>query len=290
MFHNIFQNIINFYINKKKSKIYYIFFSISKFFLKENFVVPFKNYRFYSSTKKKDLSRWMLKHLEEWDKDKISKIKNLIKKENASFIDCGCNYGAYSIPIAKKFPYMDIYAFDASKKIISRLIDNIDLNKIKNIKYFNIGIGEKNEKKYFNENINYYNNSGSFKFEKKKEINTNKVNIYSLDSLAKKKIIKLKKNVIIKLDIEGYEFFALKGMKEIIKKHKVIVFFEVSKMIIENNKNVVKHFDIFIKKNKLSLYNLNFKKKNITKVFQILNKTDSRYQTIDDYILANIKL
>ena len=166
----------------------------------------------------------------------------------------------------------------------------INLNKIKNIKYFNFGIGEKNEKKYFNDNINYYNNSGSFKFEKRKIINTNKVNIYSLDSLVKKKIIKLKKNVIIKLDIEGYEFFALKGMEEIIKKHKVIIFFEVSKIIIENNKNVVKNFDTFIKKNKLNLYNLNFKKKNITKVFQILSKTDNRYQTIDDYILANIKL
>ena len=30
-------------------------------------------------------------------------------------IDCGCNFGAYSIPIAKKFKKQKIYAFDASK-------------------------------------------------------------------------------------------------------------------------------------------------------------------------------
>jgi len=96
------------------------------------------------------------------------------EKYDGSFIDCGCNFGAYSIPIAKEFEDQNIYAFDASKKAIHNLEKNIDLNKLKNINYFNIGIGEKNTEMYFNEEINDLKNDGSFRFtenKSKKKIN-----------------------------------------------------------------------------------------------------------------------
>ena len=164
MLDDIFQNIINKYLSRKNKKIYYLYFSIFKFLTKSKFILNFKNYKFYASFSRKSLSRWMLKNLKPWDNENVEKVIYFIRKYNGSFVDCGCNFGAYSIPIAKKFKDQNIYAFDASKKAIHNLKQNIDLNKIKNINYFNIGIGDKNTEAYFNEDIDNLKNDGSFRF------------------------------------------------------------------------------------------------------------------------------
>ena len=288
MFDSIFQSIINKYINKKNKKIYYLYFSIFKFFSKSKFILNFKKYKFYSSFNNKNLSRWMLKNLVEWDKENVKKIIFFIKKYNGSFVDCGCNFGAYSIPIAKKFKNQNIYAFDASKKAIYSLRQNIILNKIKNINYFNIGIGDKKTEMHFNEEISELKNDGSYRFtkDKKKE----KIKIFKLDDIFKNKKIKLKKNIIIKIDLEGFDFLALKGLKSTLKKFKVLIFIEISKMLLGNSNNFFKEFALFVKKNKLNIYDLNLKDKNVDEVIKLLKSINSKNETIGDYIISNHKL
>lgn len=288
MFDSIFQNIINKYINKKNRKIYYLYFSIFKFLSGSKFILNFKKYKFYSSFDNKSLSRWMLKNLVEWDKENVKKIIFFMKKYNGSFVDCGCNFGAYSIPIAKKFKNQNIYAFDASKKAISSLRQNMFLNKIKNINYFNIGIGDKNTEMYFNEEISELKNDGSYRFtkDKKKE----KIKIFKLDDIFKNKKIKLKKNIIIKIDLEGFDFLAMKGLKSTLKKSKVIIFIEISKMLLDNSSDFFNEFALFVKKNKLNIYDLNLKNKSVKQIIKLLKSINTRYETIGDYIISNHKL
>lgn len=288
MFDSIFQNIINKYINKKNRKIYYLYFSIFKFLSVSKFILNFKKYKFYSSFDNKSLSRWMLKNLVEWDKENVKKIIFFMKKYNGSFVDCGCNFGAYSIPIAKKFKNQNIYAFDASKKAISSLRQNMFLNKIKNINYFNIGIGDKNTEMYFNEEISELKNDGSYRFtkDKKKE----KIKIFKLDDIFKNKKIKLKKNIIIKIDLEGFDFLAMKGLKSTLKKSKVLIFIEISKMLLDNSSDFFNEFALFVKKNKLNIYDLNLKNKSVKQIIKLLKSINTRYETIGDYIISNHKL
>ena len=288
MLDNIFQNIINKYLSKKNKKIYYLYFSIFKFLTKSKFILNFKNYKFYASSDKKSLSRWMLKNLKAWDSENIERIIFLIKKYNGSFVDCGCNYGAYSIPIAKEFEDQNIYAFDASKKAIHNLKQNIELNKIRNIRYFNIGIGDKNTEAYFNEDINDFKNDGSFRFTQNK--NKKKIKIYKLDDIFKNKKIFLKENVIIKLDLEGFDFLALKGLTETLNVSKVIIFIEISKMLLKNSEDFYNEFDLFVKNNKLNIYDLNLKNKNINEIINSINTIDINNETIGDYIISNHKL
>ena len=287
MLNNIFQLIINKYINKKNKIFYYFYFALFKNLIKSKLIISFKNYKFYASTQKKDLSRWMVKNLSQWDKKNIQKIVRLIKKYKSTFVDCGCNFGAYSIPIAKKFKKDIIYSIDASDIAIEDLKKNIELNKIKNIKYFNLGIGAKNTTKYFDDDINKYDNSGSYRFIKNKT--KKKIKLFKLDYLLEKKLIKLKKNVIIKMDLEGYDFLALKGMKKIFKKFNVIIFFEFSKILIKNSKNFHLEFINFIKKNKLNLYDLHFKRKKAKELVYLLKKIDNNNETIGDFIISNWK-
>ena len=288
MLDDIFQNIINEYLSRKNKKNYYLYFSIFKFLTKSKFILNFENYKFYASFSKKSLSRWMLKNLKPWDNENVEKVIYFIKKYNGSFVDCGCNFGAYSIPIAKEFKDQNIYAFDASKKAIYNLEQNIELNKIKNINYFNIGIGDKNTEAYFNENIDNLKNDGSFRFTQNK--NNEKINIYKLDDIFKNEKISLKENIIIKLDLEGFDFLALKGLSETIKKSKVIIFIEISKMLLENSENFSNEFDLFIKNNRLSIYDLNLKSKDVNQIIMSLNSSDKNKETIGDYIISNHKL
>jgi len=234
MLDNIFQNIINKYLFKKNKKIYYLYFSIFKFLTKSKFILNFENYKFYASFNKKSLSRWMLKNLKAWDSENVEKIIFFLKKYNGSFIDCGCNFGAYSIPIAKEFEDQNVYAFDASKKAIHKLKQNIDLNKITNITYFNIGIGDKNTEAYFNEEISDLKNDGSFRFTQDK--NNEKTKIYKLDDVFENDKISIKENIVIKLDLEGFDFLALKGLTKTLNRSKVIIFIEISKMLLGNSK------------------------------------------------------
>jgi FkbM family methyltransferase len=288
MLDNIFQNIINNYINKKNKKIYYLFFSIFKFLTKSNFILQFKDYKFYASFNKKSLSRWMLKNLKVWDSENIEKVIYFMEKYKGSFIDCGCNFGAYSIPIAKKFKNQNIYAFDASRKAIYNLKQNINLNKIKNINYFNIGVGDKNIKMYFNEDVNTLKNDGSFRFIKNKS--KKKIKVYKLDDFFKNEKIFLNKNIIIKIDLEGFDFLALKGLTNTIKKSKVIIFIEISKMLLDNTKNFSNEFYLFIKNNALNIYDLNLKNQKVDEIIKSLNSIDVKKETVGDYIISNHKL
>ena len=288
MLDDIFQNIINKYLSKKNKRNYYLYFSIFKFLTKSKFILNFENYKFYASFDKKSLNRWMLKNLKPWDKENVEKVIYFIKKYNGSFVDCGCNFGAYSIPIAKKFEDQNIYAFDASKKAINNLKQNINLNKIKNINYFNIGIGDKNIEAYFDEDIDNLKNDGSFRFTQNS--NNEKIKIYKLDDIFKNEKISLKENIIIKLDLEGFDFLALKGLSKTIQKSKVIIFIEISKMLLENSENFSNEFDLFIKNNRLNIYDLNLKSKNVNEIIMSLNASDKNKETIGDYIISNHKL
>ena len=288
MLDDIFQNIINKYLFKKNKKVYYLYFSIFKFLTKSKFILNFKNYKFYASFNKKSLSRWMLKNLKAWDSENVEKIIFFLKKYNGSFIDCGCNFGAYSIPIAKEFEDQNVYAFDASKKAIHKLKQNIDLNKITNITYFNIGIGDKNTEAYFNEEISDLKNDGSFRFTQDK--NNEKTKIYKLDDVFENDKISIKENIVIKLDLEGFDFLALKGLTKTLNKSKVIIFIEISKMLLENSKDFSNEFELFIKNNKLNIYDLNLKNKNVDEIIKSINAIDIDNETIGDYIISNHKL
>ena len=230
----------------------------------------------------------MLKNLKPWDSANVKKVIYFIKKYNGSFVDCGCNFGAYSIPIAKEFEDQNIYAFDASKKAIHTLEQNINLNRIKNINYFNIGIGDKNTEMYFNEDVNNLKNDGSFRFTQNK--NNKKINIYKLDYIFKNEKISLKENIIIKLDLEGFDFLALKGLTETIQKSKVIIFIEISKLLLENSENFSNEFNLFIKNNRLNIYDLDLKSKDANEIIMSLNKAETNKETIGDYIISNHKL
>jgi FkbM family methyltransferase len=280
----IFQNIINNFLIKKKYKLYKIIFILFKNLIKGPFILNFDNYKFFSSAKNKNLSRWMLKNLKPWDLDTVNLINNLLGNEKSLFVDCGVNYGAYSIPLSKKKTNTTIVCFDPSKKALSELKKNIKLNNSKNIKYYNCGVSDTVSKSFFSDDISNFKNSGEYSFIRLKS--SYRVATTTLDFFFKNFNLKTFKTIIIKLDIEGYEFNALIGMQKILFNYNVIVFLELSRMLLNKKNFNFKKFKIFLDINNLRILDLNL---NIINIKDILNKfsmLEKNKNTIGDYILV----
>jgi FkbM family methyltransferase len=241
-------------------------------------------FKFYAYPQKKELSRWMIRNLKIWDKEHIEIILNQIISDNTIFIDIGSNYGAYSIPIAKLKNKINVYCFDPSEKALNQLKDNIELNNIKNIKHFNIGIGEKKKSVYFDDEIQNYKNSGSYEINNKNL--GKKIEINSIDNLIESKEIFPKKNVIIKMDIEGYEFLAIQGLKQTISKYNVFIFFEFSKKLILNHDNLQILLKKFLEQNNLKLFNLKFDQIKIEELFDKIKYIPKGHEVLGNYVIS----
>ena len=241
-------------------------------------------YKFYAYPQKKELSRWMIKNLKIWDKSSVEMIINQIKNDNTTFIDIGSNYGAYSIPIAKLKNKINVYCFDPSEKALNQLEDNIKLNDIKNIKYFKVGVGEKNKTAFFNDEIKNYKNSGSYEISNK--YSGKEISIDSIDNLIENGEIIPKKKIILKMDVEGYEFLALQGLIKTIKRYDVFIFFEFSIKIVLNHDDLLTSFTKFLKENNLKIFNSEFYEVKIEDLFYEVKHLPKNIEVVGNYILS----
>jgi len=280
----MYEIILNFLIRNNFLYINKIIFKLFKFFLKKKIVLNFLKYKFYAYPQKKEISRWMIKNLEIWDKDSVEMIINQIKNDNTIFIDIGCNYGAYSIPIAKLKNKINVYCFDPSKKALNQLKDNILLNDIKNIKHFNLGVGEKHKTAFFNDDIKNYDNSGLYEISNK--YSGKKILINSIDNLIDDGEIIPKKKIIIKMDVEGYEFLVLQGMKKTIKKYDVFIFFEFSIKMVLNHDNLLISFTKFLRENNLKIFNSEFNEIKIEDLFDKIKFLPKGHEVVGNYIIS----
>jgi FkbM family methyltransferase len=280
----MYERILNFLIRNNFQRLNIILFKVFKFFLKKKIVLNFLKYKFYAYPQRKEMSRWMIKHLKIWDKRDIEIIINQIKNDNTIFIDIGCNYGAYSIPIAKLKNKINVYCIDPSEKALNQLKDNIKLNDIKNIEYFKIGVGEKNKNAFFNDEIKNYKNSGSYEISNK--YSGKKILIDSIDNLIENGKIIPKKKIIVKMDVEGYEFLALQGMIQTIKRHDVFIFFEFSIKIVLNHDDLLTAFTKFLKENNLKIFNSEFYEVKIEDLFYEVKHLPKNIEVVGNYILS----
>jgi len=158
--------------------------------------------------------------------------KSIKKNRKVLFVDIGANIGYYSVIVGNKFKKnITILAFEPSTSYLSLpsyelLKKNIQVNKIKNIKSYKIGVGSENSKK---------KNTAGFLTK-------------TLDSVVGKNLFKKYDEVFIKLDVDDFAIDALKGIQA----------------CVENGKNVTLLVEDFVDKKTPSFlidHNYNFVKK-----------------------------
>tara|TARA_B100001093_G_C26764603_1_gene987277 strand:- start:165 stop:860 length:696 start_codon:yes stop_codon:yes gene_type:complete len=170
--------------------------------------------------------------LKEYERKRMNQLHQYSKRISSDiFVDIGANIGFYSILFSHKFK--QIYSFEPNKRNFLVLIKNIEKNKLKNIKIFNFGLGEKKDllKGHSNTKGELFQTSG---------FAVSKSNDTGEEVLIKKgdDVLQFKnKNITIKIDVEGFELFVLKGLERILTNNCCILQIEIWK---ENNNEVHK--------------------------------------------------
>lgn len=166
-----------------------------------------------------------------WTGMRDNEVINLIIKNltpNSVVLDIGANIGYYTIPIAKKISALNgsVHAFEPVKENFFSLQNAVTKNRVeKNVVLNQFALGDYNgsieivkteEGKSGNAVLSF--NDSNYEKERTKET----IEIKMLDDY----INKLNRCDFIKVDIEGAEYFLIKGGTKFIEKFKPVIYGE----------------------------------------------------------------
>ncbi len=138
-------------------------------------------------------------------------------------VDIGANHGHYSL-IASGICGAKSISIEPVRKTYDRLLMNVKVNMLNNVKTENIGLSDDDGSLYFSNNLGNMNKVVDIR----KMNLCEKVEVTTLDKLLSSK----ENPEVIKIDVEGYEKKVLLGAKRILKNHNLNI------IIIElNNSN-----------------------------------------------------
>ncbi len=189
-----------------------------------------------------------LREYGEFSEIELSLMSKFIMKDDVVF-DIGSNIGAFTVPFAKKVGELgQVYAFEPQKVIYDLLQDNVNKNKLKNVKIFNVGMGKKKEELELNE-IDYskVGNFGgvSFKYDSSSFTKNIKNKKYKVKITNLNEFMEIEKCNFMKIDVELMELDILTGGKNFLKKFRPILWIEnhqfypneINKFLLENDYN-----------------------------------------------------
>ena len=137
-----------------------------------------------------------------------------------------------------------VYAFDPYEPVLKRFRNMIRINNIKNIKIFPVGLGNKKQKLMFYQPPDQNHGLGTFVKGRWKE--TKKyipLYIEVGDTIIEKNNIN--RIDLIKIDIEGYEKLAMRGLKKSLFRFRPIVMMELHPVGAQAFKNEEELYELF---------------------------------------------
>ena len=281
----IFQN----FIKSKNIEIlrsnifYYFFYRFSRLFLNNDIEIKIDNFKISASYDKNKTSHFLLKKCHFGDDIELSVIKKFSKIKKVFLLDCGANYGFYSLYAASISPLNRVIAFEASKQTCKEFTRNLEINRSLNIKLENLGVSNsKNKYLKFNESEKDW--ESSFSHNNFVSLVSQKVRTIKIDDYLKNEKIK-DYFLFLKLDVEGNEFEIIKSALNTIKKNSPIIIIEFSKYnFVEKNENY-NFFNQFLKKFNYNIYSVNNKKMKPEEILKMVRTLTKRHETIGNYFL-----
>ena len=153
-----------------------------------------------------------------WEFEIFDKFKKHFPSEGL-MLDIGANIGCHCVQFNHYFPNLKIWAFEPYPPNYELLSKNIEM--LDNIHGFNLGIGSENSMVYLGNE--WSQNCGSVKVLEKEESWSRPYSnmVLALDTIKLPEPVKF-----IKIDIEGHEYSAFEGAKQLILKDKPLIWLE----------------------------------------------------------------
>lgn len=149
-----------------------------------------------------------------FEDEHINLIKNRLPP-NGIFIDLGANIGSIMVPICKSRPDVKAIAVEASSSMVTYLKSNLSINNISNCSVEHKAVWKLSDKELsFYSPEEQYGKGMVAIAPMQSKIET--VSTISIDALCEKYL--LNKVDFIKVDIEGFEYFAFRGGVQMLKK------------------------------------------------------------------------
>ncbi len=188
-------------------------------------------------------------------------IKVILKRVNnlVNFVDIGSHVGYYSVVISKIYPCVQCLMFDVDKRCCRISKKNVLLNGLSKVTIINAAVSDSS-----NDNRYYYFIPFLWKEAPRCQ------GLLEKKSYMKKRIksVKLDDYInffkegpsLIKIDIEGEEYNALRGMRRVLKEIKPILLIEIhQKYLFERNQTPQMIIDILKEHNYSIKEILNFR-------------------------------
>ncbi len=165
-----------------------------------------------------------------YEPHELNFIKNTLK-EGDIFIDVGANIGLYTV-VASKFVGKSgtVFSFEPSTREYELLVKNINLNRLNNVKLFKLALSNYDGEASFyvggcgrtgaNTLSNKFRSKSHVIVERIEKIKVNKMDTFFND-------INIPKITLIKIDVEGHDYYVIEGAQKILQKYKPIIIIEI---------------------------------------------------------------
>jgi len=262
---------------------YYFLFRICRPFLNSNIEIKTDNFKVLASYNKNKTSHFLLKKCHFGDDHELDIIKKFSKIKKLLLLDCGANYGFYSLYTASISLSNRVIAFEASKNTCKEFSKNLELNNSLNIKLENLGVSN-SESKFSNFNESKKDWESSFTHDNFISSVTQKVRTIKIDNYLKNEKID-DYFLFIKIDVEGNEFEVIKSCLDIIKKSSPIIIIEFSKYNFGEKNENYNFLNYFLEKFNYNIYSVNNKKIKPDEILEMIKTLTKRHETIGNYYL-----
>ena len=159
-----------------------------------------------------------------FEKIELDIFENILLENPAStvFIDVGANIGIWSILAAEAMAESStVFAFEPDQNNLKRLLDNVSINELRNVTVVPKAVGKDGQIQF---SMAEFGGVSSISLQGNR--NSVLVDSVKLDTFFKS-LKFASENVIIKIDVEGFEPTVLRGSLELIFSKKPILFIEI---------------------------------------------------------------
>jgi FkbM family methyltransferase len=192
------------------------------------FEIPFFGMRYAGNLN--DFIDWSVFFYGAFSRNELDLLRDaaaVLRKQDRTplnFYDIGANVGQHSLFMSQHADH--VYSFEPFAGVRSKLLEKITLNNLTNVTIFPVGLGNVSTELDFFEPSGAGKGLGSFIVAPQADCRVQKLPVWNGDEFLKNN--GLPRIDIIKIDVEGFEFRVISGLRERLNKDRPVILMEIS--------------------------------------------------------------